>query len=82
VEGYIVQFQADITAYRALAQRDDDRALAIMNQMMYLERYANYFRDPYNMGYAPIIPRPNSIDLILAAVAGPVHGNHVIPDYE
>jgi len=53
-----------------------------MNQMMYLERYANYFRDPYNMGCAPIIPRPNSIDSILAAVAGPVHGNPVIPDYD
>ena len=82
MEGYIVQFQADITAYRALAQRDDDRALAIMNQMMYLERYANCFRDPYTMGYAPIIPSPGSIDSILAPVAGPVHGNPVVPDYE
>ena len=32
MKGYIVQFQADITAYRALAQRDDGRALAIMNR--------------------------------------------------
>ena len=82
MEGYIVQFQANITAYKALAQTDDDRPLAKMYKMMYLERYANYFRDPYNTGCAPIIPRPNSIDSILAAVAGPVHGNPVIPDYE
>ena len=53
-----------------------------MYKTMYVERYANYFQDSDNMGYAPIIPSLGSIDSILAAVAGPVHGNPVIPDYE
>ena len=82
MEGYIVQFQANITANKALAQTDDDRPLAKMYKMMYLERYANYFQDPDNMGYAPIILSLGSIDSIRAAVASPVHGIPVVPDYE
>ena len=49
-----------------------------MYKMMYLERYANYFQDPDNMGYAPIILSLGSIDSIRAAVASPVHGIPVV----
>jgi hypothetical protein len=46
---------AAIFAYSALPATDTDKANAIMVLITEIENLLNHFRDPYNLGYAPLL---------------------------